>query len=145
MTWVEHVAAKRISRFLKRKQNPARLTQDLQDKYLLSGIFGMKEGLEKRAGATVNPKSSRASPRVAGPSTTTTLPQEQGCTYARRRPGPADPSRGAGSRRACTACSCVPQCCAGSRHKPPRWCSPWPCTRPCRNGTAWSGRCSCTL
>lgn len=51
MTWVEHVAAKRISRFLKRKQNPARLTQDLQDKHLLSGIFGMKKGLEKRAGA----------------------------------------------------------------------------------------------
>lgn len=74
MTWVEHVVAKRISRFLKRKQNPARLTQDLQDKHLLSRIFGMKKWLEKSAGATVNPKSSRASPRVAGPSTTTTLP-----------------------------------------------------------------------
>lgn len=71
MTWVVHVAAKRISRFLKRKQNPARLTQDLQDNRLLSRIFGTKEGVEKRAGAMVNPKSSRASPRDDDPGTTT--------------------------------------------------------------------------
>lgn len=71
--------------------------------------------------------------------------QAQGCPYARRRRDPVGLSLGAGSRRACTARSCAPLCCAGSRHTPLRWCSLSPCTRPCRSGTAWSDHCNYTL
>lgn len=100
---------------LKEKQNPARLTQDRQDNPL-------------------SPRIPRLFPACGW-----------GCTYAHRRRGPADLSLGAGSRRACTAHSCVPRCCAGSRHTRPRWCSPLSCTQPCRSGTGWSAHCSCTL
>lgn len=113
--WLGHTSTRYIPRFPRRKQHPGRLTQDLQDKPLAQGCQGHSHHAE------------------------------WGCTYARRRRGPAGLSQGAGSRRACTARSCVPWCCAGTHHTLPRWCSPSSCTQPCQSGTGWSGHCSCTL
>lgn len=58
-------------------------------------------------------------------------------TYARRRWGPSGLGSGAGSRRAHTARTVVPPCCADSRRTRRRSCCRSSCTRPGRSGTMW--------